>query len=55
MQKKLYCSSALAREPRVQLWLTLTNVNSAENISVNYILCKKQKKSINKISFKIYV
>ena len=34
---------------------TLANVNSAENISVNYTLCVKSGKSINKISLKKYV
>ena len=34
---------------------TLANVNSAENISVNYTLCVKSRKGINKISFKKYV
>ena len=37
-------------------FLTLTNANSTENISVNYTFCAKiRKKSINKISLKIYV
>ena len=40
---------------RVQLWLTLANKNSEENISVNYTFCLKNRKRINKISLKKYV
>ena len=50
--KQLYCSSALAR---VQLWLTLTNANSAENISINYTFCVKSKDKNKQIIFKLYM
>ena len=43
----------IPREPRVQLWLTLINANSAENI---YILCENPKKMYKQNIFKkIYV
>ena len=38
-----------------QLCLTLTNANFAENISINYILCEKQGKGINKTCQKICI
>ena len=42
----------IVREPRVQLLLTLTNANSAENISVNYTFCVKSRKMYKQNIFK---
>ena len=36
INNNIAAASALAMEPRVQLWLTLINTHSAGNISFNY-------------------